>query len=332
MGLGGLCCSPYRGEVLFVLFTFLFLGVTVFFTLGDVARLCRVFRSLPCEVSEELRGWSWGEPPLLYASDFLFSASEIANGFCDSGRLIYLRHVVKERERPNWRLRRGSLVHYVLSEASRIAKSIILGGVLDLEAFRYEFMERGRRVLEACREQFKGLRGVDELFELLWVRAVDTFSSELAKASSRSPYLSFDGLASMVVPFTCEFPVDGSLIGLSRTLRIDLMLYPNIIVEVKTRSWHPDYELGLAAYALAFESQYEIPVNYGVVLLVRIDQSKRDLKVYERIVRITDGLRQAFIDRRDSYAKIIEDSLDPGKAKRCSPDCPYLHVCREVAA
>jgi len=131
------------------------------------------------------------------------------------------------------------------------------------------------------------------------------------------------------MPFTTEFPVDGSLIGLSKTLRIDLMIYPNIIAEVKTRDWHPDYELGLAAYALAFESQYEVPINYGIIVMVRINLSKRDLKIYERIVRISDNLRQAFIDRRDGYARIIEDSIDPGKAKNCNPDCPYLYVCRE---
>ena len=136
-------------------------------------------------------------------------------------------------------------------------------------------------------------------------------------------------MTSLVTPFTTEFPVDGSLIGLSKTLRIDLMIYPNIIAEVKTRSWHSDYEIGLAAYALAFESQYEVPINYGVILMVRLDPSKRDFKLYEKIVRVSDGLRQAFIDRRDTYARIVEDSIDPGKAKKCSPDCPYIHVCRE---
>ncbi len=301
----------------------------MFYTFSDVVRLCRTFRGMPCEVSEELRGWSWSSPPLLYPYSFQLSASDIANGFCDSGRFVYLKHVAKERERPGQRLRRGSLVHHVLSEISRTAKSIILGGVLEPQEFKSEFVEKGRKALSSCREQFKDLKDVELVFELLWLRAADAFSSELAKAASRSPYLPIDGLAFLVAPFTTEFPIDGSLIGLSRTLRVDLMVYPNIIAEVKTRKWHPDYELGLTAYALAFESQYEVPINHGVVVLVRIDASKRDLKVYERIVRISDGLRQAFIDRRDSYARIVEESMDPGKAESCDPDCPYLHVCRE---
>jgi len=301
----------------------------LFYTFSDVIRLCRTFRGMPCEVSEELRGWSWSSPPLLYPYSFQLPVSDLASGFCESGRFVYLKYVAKERERPNWRLRRGSLVHYVLSESSRAAKSIVLRGVSDPQEFKGEFMEEGRKLLSSCKEQFKDLKDVEKVFELLWLRAADAFSSELSRAASRSPYLSMDGLAFLVAPFTTEFPIDGSLIGLSKTLRVDLMVYPNILAEVKTRGWRPDYEIGLAAYALAFESQYEVPINHGVVVLVRIDASKGDLKVYERLVRISDSLRQAFIDKRDGYARIVEESIDPGKAKSCDPDCPYLHVCQE---
>ena len=119
------------------------LGQAVFYTFSDVARLCRTFRGMPCEVSEELRGWSWSSPPLLYPYSFQLSVSDVANSFCESGRFVYLKYVAKERERPSWRLRRGSLVHYVLSEASRTAKSIILSGVSDPQEFKSEFMEKG---------------------------------------------------------------------------------------------------------------------------------------------------------------------------------------------
>ncbi len=81
---------------------------------------------MPCEVSDELRGWNWSEPPLLYPYDKLLSVADIASGFCDSGRHVYLRYVLREREKPNWRLRRGILIHYILSEAVRIGKSLVL--------------------------------------------------------------------------------------------------------------------------------------------------------------------------------------------------------------
>ncbi len=301
----------------------------MFFTVDDVVRLSRTFRSMPCEVSEEMRGWSWSEPPLLYPYDFLLSASDLGSGFCETGRYVYMKYVAREREVPGWRLRRGSLIHAVLSEVSRVAKSLILQGVLDVEDFRGRFVEAGECILGRFRSEFSDLRWVDELFRLLWMRAADAYSSGLARARARSPYMTADGLAFMTVPFITEFPVDGSLVGLSRTLRIDVLLHPNIVAEVKTRGWHPDYELGVASYALAIESQYEVPVNYGIVLLVKVDAKSKDLKVYERVVRLSDRVRQRFIDVRDSYARIVEESMDPGRPRSCSPDCPFIKACRE---
>lgn len=301
----------------------------MFYTFNDIVRFCRTFRGLPCEVSEELRGWSWSSPPVLYPYGFPISVSDIASGFCDSGRHVYLKYVSKERERENWRLTFGKIVHVIISETSRLAKSLILNCIMDVKEFKSEFLNHRSSILSRLREKFKDFENLEPIFDLLWNRAMDTFSSELAKAKSRSPYLSPDGMASLVVPFTSEFPVDGSLIGLSKTLRIDLMIYPNIIVEIKTREWREDYKLSLSGYALAFESQYEIPVNYGIIALLRFNLEDRDMKVYERIVRIDDNLRQAFIDRRDFYAKIIEDGIDPGRARECNPDCPYLHICSQ---
>lgn len=301
----------------------------MFYTLGDVVRLCRTFRKLPCEVSEELRGWSWGSPPLLYPYSSFISVSDVASGFCDSGRFVYLKYVMRERERENWRLTLGRVVHFIVSEASRLAKSLILNYVVDVKDFKLEFSNYGKVMLSKVKGQFKDFKSLEIIFELLWNRAMDIFSSELARARSRSPYLSPDGIASMVVPFISEFPVDGSLIGLSKTLRIDVMIYPNIIVEIKTRKWYEDYKLSLSGYALAFESQYEVPINYGVITLLRLNLRARDVKIYEKIVRIDDSLRQAFIDKRDFHAKIIEETVDPGRAKECSSDCPYLHVCME---
>ncbi|MCX8169684.1 MAG: type I-A CRISPR-associated protein Cas4/Csa1 [Candidatus Methanomethyliaceae archaeon] len=302
----------------------------MFYTFSDVIRLCRTFRSLPCEVGEELRGWSWNIPPLLYPYNVQISISDMSSGFCESGRFIYLRYVLREKSKENWRLMLGKAIHSIISEASRLAKSLILNYTVNPESFKNEFSNYGKSILSKIKDQFKEIKQLELIFDLLWKRANDTFSSELAKTQSRSPYLSPDGISSIVVPFITEFPLDGSLIGLSKTLRADLMIYPNIIVEIKTREWRSDYELGITGYALAFESQYEVPVNYGVIVLFRLDLEKLDIKIYEKIIKITDGLRQTFIDRRDLYAKLIEESIDPGKAKRCSPDCPYLHICKEV--
>jgi len=52
----------------------------------------------------------------------------------------------------------------------------------------------------------------------------------------------------------------------SRILRIDAVLLPAILVELKTRAIKHEHEIALAGYALAFESQYEVPVDYALIV------------------------------------------------------------------
>jgi len=301
----------------------------LFYTVDDVRRFSRFFRGRPCEVSEELRGWMWGEPPLLYPYDFLLSVSDVAGGFCESGRIVYVRYVLRRREFPSFRLLRGSFIHAVYGEAIRAVKSLIYGGVSAGE-FRDEFVEVGEKVYGRLMSKFSHVWDSRRIFDLLWRYAADVYSSCLLRARSISPYLTADSLASMVVPLITEYPVDGSLIGLSRAIRIDALLHPSIIVEVKTREIHPDYEIGLAGYALAFESLYEIPVNYAVLVKVDLNEKRGTVRFYERIIQISDELRTRFIEKRDMLARIVSEGIDPGRPSRCHRDCPYFKVCSEL--
>jgi len=304
----------------------------VFFTFDDVVRLSKTFKRMPCEVSEELRGWNWSEPPILPPYDVKLYMSDVAGGFCPTGRIAYLRHVLRARERPHIRLTIGAFIHAIYHEASRAAKAIIYerGDELSGAEFRDEFSYFGDGVLARLSERYGELRPElkASIFRSLWGYAANTYASALDRFRSRSPYMSVDGLATMVVPMTVEYPVDGSLVGLSRTLRIDAVLLPAILVELKTRAIRHEHEVALAGYALAFESQYEVPVDYALIINLRFDRSWRDFKVYERIVRVSDALRDEFIERRDRVMRIVEEGIDPGLPRRCSPYCPYIGVCR----
>ena len=299
----------------------------MFYTIDDVVRLARMFRGLKVDVSEELRGWRWSEYPLMYPYSFRLSVSDIANGFCESGRFVYVRYVLRARERAGLRVRRGLLVHRVFAEAIRAVKAAIYGGAVDGDEFRLRFMGEGERVREEVLREYGDVPGASAIFDRLWSHAADVYSSSLVRARSKSPYLSVDSLAHLVAPLTAEHPIDGSLIGLTGAVRVDALLYPNIMVEFKTRDFHPDYELGVAGYALAFESQYEVPVNFAVIAMVRLADDG-SFRLYERVVRVDDNLRSRFIERRDQLARIVEDGLDPGPPARCHDDCPYRHVCR----
>ncbi|MEM2194745.1 MAG: type I-A CRISPR-associated protein Cas4/Csa1 [Candidatus Methanomethylicia archaeon] len=297
----------------------------MFYTIDDVVKYSRIFRNMPVDISEELRGWSWSNPPLIPPYPLKLSVSDIANEFCETGRFIYLRYVEKAPEQIQPRLARGKLIHDTIAEALRIAKMIIYSG--RLEGFREKFMAEAE---ESYRKVSQNIEDMRETFNTVWSYAADIFSSSLARAKARSPYLSIDSIATLTIPGVSEYPVDGTLIGLTKTIRIDYLLQPSIIVEYKTREYNPIYEVGLAAYALAYESQYETPINHAIIVSVKIDERRREIKYYEKPIAISDHLRQKFIDLRDNLMKIVNDRIDPGKPKQCHPDCPYLKVCKSI--
>ena len=115
--------------------------------------------------------------------------------------------------------------------------------------------------------------------------------------------------------------------ALNKAIRIDALLPPSTLIEVKTREVKPIYDVALAAYAIAFESQYEVPVNYAVLINLRFDRNYDSFKIYERAVPIGDALRQRFVEVRDGLTRIVEEREDPGLPERCDPECPYFRYC-----
>ena len=304
----------------------------LFFTYDDVVRFAQLFRRMPAEIAEELRGWHWSEGVLLPGYDFKLSVTDVVSEFCETGRHVYVKYVLKRREEPSPILERGGFIHAVYARAVEHAKKLIYDGVTSGQRFRAEFMLAGSDVLHGLLDgEFKRMNRevAKRIFNALWSNAANTYASALDRYSARSPYLTIDGLAAMTIPVIAEYPVDGSLIGLNRAIRIDAMLPPAIIVEMKTRRLNPRYDIGLAAYALAFESQYEIPVNYAILLNVRFSDDGSVYHVYERHVLISDALRQKFVEERDKLMQIIDSKMDPGKPSHCDPHCPFLNVCRE---
>jgi len=72
-----------------------------------------------------------------------------------------------------------------------------------------------------------------------------------------------------VVPLVTEFPINGERVGLSRSLRADALVLPNLLVELKTRRPRPTFEAALAGYAITFESEYAVPVDRPLLRLAR---------------------------------------------------------------
>lgn len=304
----------------------------MFFTWSSLSELSRAIRRTPFEgVSEELRGWSYSEPPVAPTYSAKLGVSDIVSGFCDTGRNVYVKYVLKARQRPNPILERGSIVHavheYAVSQAKKLVYSLPrLSGDAYLDAFMKGLDEVKAEILASTRAY--DLEKASWLISELWRKAGLIYSAELERALARSRHLSRGSIAALIAPELAEFPVDGTLVGLTPTLRLDSLLPTGIIVEIKSRPFREEYLLALAGYALAFESQYEVPMDFGVLLQVSVNEKRRDIKFYTRIVPVSDDLRVAFLEKRDALAEAVSTGADPGMPDACSPACPYLHVCK----
>ncbi|NON61646.1 type I-A CRISPR-associated protein Cas4/Csa1 [Acidianus sp. RZ1] len=299
----------------------------MFFTLSDIIIYAKRAKNTPRAISEELRGWKWSDPPVLPPSSSFIGVSDITGGLCPNGRIIYLRYVEGVREPSSPELGRGSIIHSAYSKGIENVKKLILNGETRGDRIRTAMADDLPILLKEI-SRFSNVPNYQEVAKLIWNHVSDVYSVEVDKVRGKSPFLSRDSLVSLVVPFYVEFPIDGSLLGLSSNLRADAFI-PQIpiIAEMKTRKPKEVYSLTLAGYALAYESVYEVPIDFGLLCYVRVDeqssivQPKCDFKV------INDRLRQDFLEERDRRLEIKERGVDPGLPKYCEADCPFLTTC-----
>lgn len=298
-----------------------------------LTRVSREVMSLPTvEVDDELRGWSWASPPVSSPPGIPLGVSDITSGFCSTGRDVYLRYVMKEREEDNSVLQVGRLVHSVFSWVIEGVKKIMFCRGMSVTG---DDLEREMKVLgeEIERRILSKYELIDKdkrewLFRKLWGKGTRTYVAALEEAKSKSRFFRTDSLVYATVPVLSEFPIDGSLIGLSPALRIDALMPPHMLMELKTRRPRHVFEITLAGYALAFESQYRTPIDHAILTYINIRWGR---EVYARpnVIPISQSLREEFIELRDSRKEIITYGIDPGKPPECSEECPYRRICGE---
>jgi CRISPR-associated protein Csa1 len=309
----------------------------LFLTIDDAAKIFQRIQMSKIDVSEELRGWKYSDYPVRPPSNSKISVGDLSLEFCQTGRLFFLRYVKKAKEAEKPLLARGRYIHSIFNTAITTAKRIILGGtVKDSSSFLISFLDESTKIKPALIKEFgllskwEGEEKLERIFNKIWSIAASAYSHQLDETVTRSPYLSLDGIVSNVVPMVTEFPLDGTYLGFQKSIRVDALLLPFLIVELKTREVKQEHKIGLTAYAMVFESIFNIPVDYALILNLKLDKEAEDIKVYEELVPITDSLRTMMIERRDSALRIIDENVDPGKPDYCSRECPYYEVCSKL--
>ena len=287
------------------------------------------------EIRDELRGWNWHKPPLEAPDlNIKLSVSEISSRYCTTMRDIYIRRVLKVPWNPTPVMIEGAIYHDIIKEVSIRAKRIIyLNDFNDGGDIFIALMENSRRkVEEIALKRSKGILDNVELEKItrkalsLWRFLSLSIASKVDSILSKYGKISLDAIAMLSTVFIVECVVDGSPLGLSNKLVIDAFQPGNIIVEFKTGRKHYFHKYALAGYALALECDTNIPVDFGILVYIHVEENKTP-KISVEPVLIDNELRYKFIELRDEAFNIIHTEHDPGKADYCEISCPYYEYC-----
>jgi len=270
-------------------------------------------------VPEELRGWSWSSPPLRPRAYFGLGVSEVAYRYCETFRDVWLRRRagIGGRIDEGSPLFLGRVVHHLVDSASRDVRRMLERGLAPSRA-AIEIVRLAR-----ARAREAGAGGDRRALEFYATIALG-FLCQAVLSQGAKGWQPAAGL-----PPATEYAVDGSPLGLSPRLRVDAIIEAGVIVEYKLGNGSAEaarrHAVGLAGYALALESELEVPVDFG--LLVQIGDFGATPRFHVEPVYIDATLRRRFVDNRDDAIEALMSSSPPPKMNGCPEACPYYGVC-----
>lgn len=311
----------------------------LFLDKADMDKRFRVLRQELCErpISNDLRGWGYESPPVKPLSTSLrFGVGELASRYCETLRDIYLRRVLGVRPPPSFKMVRGIAFHEVMKAALFEIKKFIYADLpsggkgllasllprsegVGFDAVAKAEAALGSRLSEGDRRAVAS--SCSNLYEFLIIQG----AAALDRTLSKYPHAEPDSVVNAAIPPVSERKVDGSLIGLSGELSVDIYTPYNAIADVKTgevRSFHP---LTLAGYALALEGDEGIPIDFGFIIYVKLEKRVPSFTIKPLIVG--EEIRREFLEVRDEASQVVSSGKDPGKPSRCPIFCPYYPVC-----
>jgi len=255
----------------------------------------------------KLRGYLDNTKPK-YENIFL-PVSSVSSLFCPAYRDIYLAYVFKIKQKKSSLMLQGSAKHSIISNVFNTAKEC--SGLSKEEAILKLNSISEKKVLETARN-FE-VKDSSPLFSL-WKTQTEKISDYTNRAGEFYP----------------EMKIDGRKAGLSKRMKIDLFHEPSrTIFEFKSGKMKDYHMLQSTGYAIAFESEKNLPVDYACIAHICDFGNYSVFKNYPHL--ITDTLRKKFLNLRDKKAEIIYKEKDPGICKDCSVKCGYYEFCHKKA-
>ena len=287
-------------------------------------------------IDDYLRGWSWFKEPVRPSSDIIkLSVSDIANRYCTTMRDIYLKYVLNVDSKPSLPMLWGRAIHGVFRKCIEfIRRTLLSNEILTGYELVLTIDENIDEIVNPVITEIKTYVNDENFLEKLRKACINftkfltiQFASRIDLEISRNGKLvDNNDLVNHVIPFLIEYKIDGSLIGLKENLKVDILTY-NVIIEVKCGKIEYFHKLALAGYALAIESDLEIPIDYGILLYVNFTNDKLLPKVKLIPIFVSNELRKEFLELRDNAIEIILHEKDPGISNNCPIDCPYKEYC-----
>ncbi len=269
------------------------------------------------QVSPQLRGWNWYQPPLKPYHDTRLPMYSVVSKFCPTDRDIYLSHVERSKAPVNFRMVLGKIVHGVVSDC--------LLDYLRQRDVRFDEWWNNVRWDEIPYDPGT----LRKPAEASWNYMERCLKARYSEFSAAQPYASEQDRLASTAPFLVEHKISGELLGLSGLLSLDCYDYLrgimfDLTVDSRPKEWH---RLAPVGYALVFESVHEVPIDVCGVVYVSFLEEK--LSVRKDLFFANDELRSWWIQERDRKLEIVAEGRDPGKPSRseCEASCIQCSTC-----
>ncbi|RLI77788.1 type I-A CRISPR-associated protein Cas4/Csa1 [Archaeoglobales archaeon] len=295
------------------------------FLYGDIEKRVRALRrGLEVnQISGELRGYSWERPPIEPINDVKISVSDI-NGICPTKRDVYVKYILKEKPKLNQYMLRGLAYHKVIRDTIASLKKAVYHGCDTGERIVEEFFFNTTIPEKICKRLGVDLECSDcfKLYRYIVLQV----SAKVDEILSKYPDIDVENIVGLALPPFVERKIDGSLVGLSKFLSLDVYTPHSIVMDFKSGYERDEHLLSLTGYALALEADDEVDVNFGFLIYIRINKNVHfNVKGFV----VSDELRREFLEMRDEIAELVDSGIDPGKPTECPKYCSYYGVCNE---
>ncbi len=279
-------------------------------------------------VSESLRGWNWDKEPLRpYSDSLLLPVWEIATDICPTRRDAWLRRHLKKSIPTSFHQAKGFIIHKLVSFIFQKAKKYAYLGETDffkkLEKDAEETLKREIENMEKFVNFYqKHKTEIEEFGKKIIKWEVKRIAARIDSVLSKYSHLNEETLVQLAFPAATEIIIDGSLLGLSKCLKMDATnLFGGIIFDLKVGKKEEWHKVQIAGYALAFESFFERAIDIGCV--VYINYFNKQIRVEREFFVISDEIRAKFLERRDELQMILLREKEPKVAEKCPKHCVF---------